>query len=70
MCIKAAGTSINMNVQFHSRAKKLYLHMFDMVNTAFSYERELNVCLLLYDFLKGKGSSSQLICNAHTAFLL
>ena len=44
--------------------------MFDIVDTAFSYERELIVCSFLQDFSKGKGSSLQLICNAHTAFLL
>ena len=39
--------------------------MFDIVDTAFSYERELIVCAYLPDFSKGKGSSLQLICNAH-----
>ena len=52
-----------------SHAKKLYLHMFDIVDTAFSYERELITCSFLQDFSKGKGSSLQLICNTHTAFL-
>ena len=44
--------------------------MFDIVDTALSYERELTVCSFLQDFSKGKGNSLQLICNAHTAFLL
>ena len=44
--------------------------MFDIVDTALSYERELVVCSFLQDFSKGKGSSLQLIYNAHTAFLL
>ena len=44
--------------------------MFDIVDTPFSYERELIVCSFLQDFSKGKGSSLQLIYNAHTAFLL
>ena len=44
--------------------------MFDIVDTAFSYERKLIVCSFLQDFSKGKGSSLQLFCNAHTAFLL
>ena len=44
--------------------------MFNMVDTALSYERELIVCSFLQDFSTGKGSSLQLICNAHTAFLL
>ena len=37
---------------------------------AFSYEREMIVYLYQHDFSKGKGSSLQFICNAHTAFLL
>ena len=39
-----------------------------MVDTAFSYERELIVCSFLLDFPMGKGSSLQIICNTHTAF--
>ena len=59
----------------HSQAKKLYLRMFDLVDTTFSYEIELIVCSFLQDFTKGKGSNVcnpglQLMCNAHTAFLL
>ena len=50
--------------------KKLYLHIFDKVHTAFSYKRELIVYSCLQDFSKGKGSSLQLIYNAHIAFLL
>ena len=41
--------------------------MFDIVDTAF---REFIVCSFLQDLSKGKGSSLQLICNAHIAFLL
>ena len=46
--------------------------MLDIVDrpTTISYERELIICSFLLDFSKGKGSSLQLICNAHTAFLL
>ena len=44
--------------------------MFDTVDTAFSYEVELIVHSFLQDFSKAKGSRLQLICNAHTAFLL
>ena len=44
--------------------------MFNLVNTVFSYEKELIVCSFLQYFSKGKGSNLQLICNAHTAFLL
>ena len=44
--------------------------MFDIVDTVFSYKREFIICLFLQDFSKGKGSSLQLFCNAHTAFLL
>ena len=53
----------------HSHAKTLYLHMFDTVDTAFSYERELIVSFL-QDLSKGKGIGLQFICYAHTAFLL
>ena len=42
--------------------------MFDIVDTAFSYERELIVCSFLQDFSKGKESSLQLICKPPTAF--
>ena len=44
--------------------------MFVIVDTVLSYERELIECSFLQDFSKGKGNSLQLICNAHTAFLL
>ena len=44
--------------------------MFDIVDTAFSYEKELIVYSFLQDFPKGKGSSFSLICNVHTALLL
>ena len=44
--------------------------MFDMVDTAFNYEREFTVCSFLQDFSTGKGSKLQFVCNAHTAFLL
>ena len=54
----------------HSRAKKLYPHKFDIVDTALSYGRELIVCSFLQDFSTGKQSNLQLMCNAHTAFLL
>ena len=48
----------------------MHSYMFDIVDTAFSYETELTVCSILQDFSKSEGSSLQLICNAHTAFLL
>ena len=44
-------------ISIHSHAKKLYLHMSDIVDTAFSYERELIICTFLQDFSTGKGSS-------------
>ena len=44
--------------------------MFDIVDTAYSYEGELIVRSFLQDFSKGKGSGLQVICNVHTAFLL
>ena len=40
------------------------------MDTAFDSKRELVVCLFLQDFSKGKGSTLQLIFNAHTALLL
>ena len=43
--------------------------MFDIADTTFSYEKELIFCSFLQGFSKAKGSSLQLICNAHTAFL-
>ena len=43
--------------------------MFHIVDAALSYERELIVCSFLQNFSMGKGSSLQIICNAHTAFL-
>ena len=48
----------------------IYICVIYIVDAAFSYERELIVCLFLQDFSTRKGSSLQLICNAHTAFLL
>ena len=42
--------------------------MFDVVNTAFIYERELIICSSLQDFSKGRGNSLQLICNAYSGF--
>ena len=49
---------------------KRCIYTFDMVDTVFSYERELIFCSFLQDFSKGKGRHLQLICNARTAFLL
>ena len=54
----------------HSHANKLYLHMVDKVDTALSYGKELILYSFLQDMSEGKGSSLQLIYNAHTAFLL
>ena len=63
-------TSIKHKISFQSThmLKKLYLHIFDIVDTAFSYERELLFCSFLQDFSKGKGSSLQLTCNEYTVF--
>ena len=53
-----------------SLAKKfVFTHVY-RIDTACSYKRELIICLFLKGFSKGKGSSVQLICYAHTAFLL
>ena len=54
----------------HFHAKMLYLHMFDIVDTVFSFERKLIVCSFLQKFLQRKESILHLICNAHVAFLL
>ena len=57
-----------MKTQFHYNPvplKKLNLHIFDLVDTALSNERELIVYSFLLDFSKGEGSSVQfLFCNA------
>ena len=50
----------------HSHAKKLYLNMFDMVDTAFSYEKEWIICSFLQEFSNGKGSS----CNSSATHIL
>ena len=52
-----------MLTAIHTFAKKLYLRVFDIVDTAFSSERELIVCSFLQDFSMEKGSSLQLICK-------
>ena len=39
--------------------------MFDIVDTAFKYERELIVCWFLEDFFKEKESSLQLLSAIH-----
>ena len=51
-----------------SHAKKLYLHMVNIVDTALSLDKELIICSFLQDISKEKESSLQLICNAQTAF--
>ena len=67
-----ADTSIKHTISLQSTPmlKKMYLHMFDAGDTVFSYKRELIVYSFLQGFSKGKGSSLQLTCNAHTAFYL
>ena len=44
--------------------------MFNVVDTAFRYGRELIVCLFCQEFFKVKESSVHVILNADTAFLL
>ena len=44
--------------------------MFDMVDTAFTYERALIVCQFLPEFSMRKESSLHEIWNADTAFFL
>ena len=43
--------------------------MFDMTDTAFSYEREFIVCSFLQDFSEGIGSSLQLMHMLHFYFV-
>ena len=69
--LSITDTAIKLSNSLQStHAKKLHIHIFDIVDTAFNYERELIVCPFLLDFSKEKESRLQLICNAHTAFLL
>ena len=71
MCIYSRYFHLTYNfTSIHSHAKKLYLHMFHIVDTVFSYVRELIVCSYLQDFSNRKGSCLQLICNPHTTFSL
>ncbi len=41
----------------HNCSKRLYVHMFDVVDTAFSYGRALIICLLVQESSKVKESS-------------
>ena len=54
----------------HSYGYRWYRHMFDIVDTPFSYRKALIVCWFLQESSKVKGSSLHIIWNAHTAFLL
>ena len=62
--------NVNCTSVHYYAKKKLYFHVCDISDTAFSYEREFREKKLQWDFSEGKGSDLQLICNAHTAFLL
>ena len=60
MYIYKAQQILPLHVQFNFNplhAKKLYLHMLDVVDTVFSHEWELIICAFLQDFSKGKRSS-------------
>ena len=54
----------------NSHGKMLFVHMLDIVDTTFSYGRELIVCLFLQESSKVKESSLYEIWNADTAFLV
>ncbi len=60
--------SIFLSIHFHT--KRLYVHLFDIVDTPFSYRRGLIVCSSLPEFSKTKESTLQVIWNVDTAFLL
>ena len=53
-----------------SEYRMLYLQMFDIIVDRSLVMKENWSCTRSARFFKGKGSSLQLICNAHTAFLL
>ncbi len=56
------------SIHFHT--KKLYLHMFDAVDTPFSYGKGFIVCASLQEFSKTKESTLHVTWNVDTAFLL
>ena len=56
------------SISFH--IERLYVHMFDIVDTPFSYGRGLIVCSSLQEFSKTKESILHMIWNVDTAFLL
>ena len=57
-----------LSIRFHT--KRLYVHMFDIVDTPFRYGRGLIICSSLQKFSKIKESSLCVILNADAAFLL
>ncbi len=57
-----------LSIHFYTR--RLYVHMFDLVDTPFSYGRGLIVCSSLQEFSKTKESTLHVIWNGDTAFLL
>ena len=70
-----ADTSIKRCISLQSTPmlKVVFTHVWycDFVDNAFSYERELIVCSFqqgISKHAKGKGSSLQIICKAHTLF--
>ncbi len=57
--IKHSSTYIHLMSNFlsiHFHTKRLYVHMFDKVDTSFSYGGVLIVCLSLQEFSKTKQS--------------
>ncbi len=57
-----------LSIHFHT--KRFYVHMFDIVDTLFSYGRGLIICSSLQEFSKTKESTPHVIWNVDTAFLL
>ena len=57
ICKVTCKSSFIIFTSIHSYVQKVYLHMFNIVDTAYSYGRESIVCSFLLDFYTGKGSS-------------
>ncbi len=56
-------------LSIHLCTKRLYVYMFDIVDTLFSYGRGLILCSSLQEISKTKESTPSVILNADTAFL-
>ncbi len=61
---------VKLLVNFNFHTKRLYVHMFDIVDILFSHGRGLVVCSSLQEFSKAKESTLHVIWNVYTVFLL